>query len=167
MKSNLRIGVLVAVLFFSVFAIQLNAAQSTFNIVTVPKFTFNLANYTTINAAAGGEIGIFGTKIIISPGTYVDVNGKQYSNYNVSLIYFTVSGVGLPKNDQQATSTSGAIGIEVNGEISDSVRFVDSSGNPDPIKLIMGGSNRTLSTWKWSGGSISGLNYTGGSYAYP
>ena len=156
-------AVLVLLMFFA----TVHASQLSFASISKPYFTFSLGNYSTINGASGGSIGVSSTRVVVSPGTYAVINNKTYSSYNLSLILLTPFNVALPTDNSTISGVTGAIEIEVNGQTGSSVKFVSSSGSYRPIKLITGGQTITLSTWSWSGGTLQNFNYYGGSYVKP
>ena len=162
----MNITIYAVLVFLMVFAMA-HASQLSFASISKPYFTFSLGNYTTINGAIGGSVGISSTRLVVSPGTYAVINNKTYSSYNLSLILLTPFNVNVPPGNSTISGISDAIAIAVDGSTGSSVKFVSSSGSYQPIKLITGGQAITLSTWSWSGGVLQNLNYYGGSYVKP
>lgn len=131
------------------------------------RFSFNAENFTVVHASQGAQLGFITTRLIVSPGTYVKTSSGILSTYNLSLISFSIQGVPIPASNSSIVEATGAFGIAVNGQINNSIEFVNASGAPKPVILRTGGQSKTLSSWLWSGGNFINLTYLGGGYVKP
>jgi hypothetical protein len=157
----------ITAILFSMVGIAYSASTPQFSTLQQPRFSFNAENFTAVNAADGAQLSFITTRLIVSPGTYVKTSSGILSTYNLSLISFSIQGVPIPASNSSIVEATGAFGIAVNGQINNSIEFVNSSGAPKPVILRTGGQSKTLSSWLWSGGNFVNLTYLGGGYVKP
>jgi hypothetical protein len=120
-----------------------------------------------INASTGANISLGnGNGVEIRPGTYALVDNVLESQYNFSVVFFDVpTSLSVPQNMSGYTPT-GAYAFAVNGLITPTISFVNSSRAPDPIITVLRLPNSSATTtWTYLGGNYNGTAYVGGKYA--
>lgn len=116
-----------------------------------------------VNANNGATLSVGGiVNLNIPQGTYVDINGYRYANYNVSLFWFKTEYLNGPSSSYP--NPDGAFGIAVNGQIDPSISFVTSTNSTAHLSTtIINGKNNT--SWTYLGGGWYRNNsYYGGGY---
>ena len=117
----------------------------------------------SINANNGAMLSVGGiVNLNIPPGTYVNINGYKYANYNVSLFWFKTKYLNGPNANYP--NPDGAFGIAVNGQIDPSISFITSTNTTAHlVTTIINGKNNT--SWTYLGGGwYKNNSYYGGGY---
>lgn len=74
----------------------------------------------TINAKTGGVVVAGNIMVIIRPGTYAISGTQNMSNYNFSVIYYSVQGLPSPESNQVPFL---AFAYAVNGNVTPAIEF--------------------------------------------
>ena len=131
--------------------------------------TFILFNSTTVavNSVTGGTLHIrspagFNMSLTIQPGTYANVSGMLYANYNVTLATFNTHNLVAPNGVATLTPKSAFL-FRINGQIIQQPAFVNQTGAPSPVTFTVNhGANWT--SYSYKNVTVNGTGYIGGSY---
>ncbi len=125
--------------------------------------TANASKASSVSVTAPDGVNI---TAIIPAGTYVSINNKSVSAYNFTLATFNITNVSSPPGYPNQTPAYG-FAFEVNGQISPSITFVNSTGAPVRLTTVAHYPN-TWGSWTFLGGAFNASTgaYTGGSYAF-
>jgi hypothetical protein len=117
----------------------------------------------SVNAAEGATVRAGPIIAVIRPGTYAMVGNKTLSNYNFSIVLYSVYGLGASPDGGWPVY---AFAFAVNGMVSPAVTFVDSMGKPRPI-ITIAYMPDNWSSWTWLGyKALSNGTLVGGRYAF-
>jgi len=125
--------------------------------------TFNSVNGTrNVSVVAPDGVTILAT---IANGTYAQINSTMSKSFNFTLATFTLTqGITSPPNESNEIPAY-AYAFEVNGKISPSISFVNSSGKPMPV-ITNAKYPPSWGSWTFLGGTFNGTEYVGGAYAF-
>jgi hypothetical protein len=145
------------------------AAAST-TVAATPKMSTFSKKSETANASKASSVSVtapdgVNITVTIPAGTYVSINNKSVSAYNFTLATFNIANVGSPPGYPNQTPAYG-FAFEVNGQISPSITFVNSTGAPVHLTTLTHYPS-TWGSWAFLGGTFNASTgaYTGGSYA--
>jgi hypothetical protein len=120
----------------------------------------------TVNASQGAILQAGNIITLVQPGTYAALpNGTLLSEYNFSLVIFSMQAVYPPALDFFNLTPTYAFAFAINGHISPLYSLVTASKIASPAITIVYGSD-TWTSWTWFGGTFNGTAYIGGSYKF-
>ncbi len=119
-----------------------------------------------VNASQGAILQAGNIITIVQPGTYAALpNGTLLSEYNFSLVIFSLQAIYPPALDFFNLTPTYAFAFAINGHISPQYSLVTPSKLASPAITIVYGSD-TWTSWTWFGGTFNGTAYIGGSYKF-
>ncbi|AWR96280.1 hypothetical protein DFR86_01125 [Acidianus sulfidivorans JP7] len=131
-----------------------------------PIFKVIAESTVMVNASVGAVVQAGNIVSVVQPGTYAALpNGTLLSEYNFSLVIFSLQAVFPPAEDFFNYTPTYAFAFAINGHISPDYSLVTSSKTASPAITFVYGSD-TWTSWTWFGGTFNGTAYIGGSYKF-